>query len=83
MEIIIRTTVNVPWTADYNDTKFSLSLTKQSPVVIVLTQVTLSICCHLGKLTACSWMTAISGVWMDNTISSFNFGSTKMGQMTI
>lgn len=33
------TTVNVPWTADYNDTKFSITLTKKGPVVIVLSQV--------------------------------------------
>lgn len=33
------TTVNVPWTADYNDTKFNITLTKKGPVVIVLSQV--------------------------------------------
>ena len=32
------TTVNVPWTADYNETKFSLVVTKQSPIVIALSQ---------------------------------------------
>ncbi|KAL6714520.1 hypothetical protein ACLMJK_007945 [Lecanora helva] len=32
------TTVDVPWTADYNDTKFSITLKKRSPVVIVLSQ---------------------------------------------
>lgn len=32
------TTVNVPWSADYNDTKFSVTLTKRSPIVIVLSQ---------------------------------------------
>ena len=33
------TSVDVRWTADYNDTKFSLTLTEDSPVVIVLSQV--------------------------------------------
>lgn len=33
------TTVDVPWTADYNDTRFSVTLTKASPVVIVLSKV--------------------------------------------
>ena len=32
------TTVNVPWSADYNDTKFTITITKPSPVVIVLSQ---------------------------------------------
>ncbi|KAL9597645.1 MAG: hypothetical protein Q9179_004192 [Wetmoreana sp. 5 TL-2023] len=32
------TTVNVPWSADYNDTKFSLTVTESGPVVIVLSQ---------------------------------------------
>ncbi|KAL8898183.1 MAG: hypothetical protein Q9192_002211 [Flavoplaca navasiana] len=32
------TTVNVPWSADYNDTKFSVTVTKPGPVVIVLSQ---------------------------------------------
>ena len=32
------TTVNVPWTADYNDTKFNITLTKSSHVVIVLSK---------------------------------------------
>ncbi|KAL8733920.1 MAG: hypothetical protein Q9181_003395 [Wetmoreana brouardii] len=32
------TTVNVPWSADYNDTKFSLTVTAPGPVVIVLSQ---------------------------------------------
>ena len=36
------TTVDVSWTADYNDTKFSITLTKRSPVVIVLSQVSSS-----------------------------------------
>ncbi|RFU77601.1 calpain family cysteine protease [Trichoderma arundinaceum] len=34
----IWTTVNVPWMLDYNDTHFSLSITKPGPVVIVLAQ---------------------------------------------
>ena len=33
------TTVDVPWTADYNDTKFSFTLSKRTPIVIVLSQV--------------------------------------------
>ena len=32
------TTIDVPWSADYNKTKFSVTLTKRSPVVIVLSQ---------------------------------------------
>ena len=32
------TTVDVPWSADYNKTKFSVTLSKRSPVVIVLSQ---------------------------------------------
>lgn len=32
------TTVDVPWSADYNETKFTINLTKPSPVVIVLSQ---------------------------------------------
>lgn len=32
------TTVDVPWTADYNSTKFTMTLTKRSPVVIALSQ---------------------------------------------
>ena len=32
------TTVDVPWSADYNKTKFSVTLTERSPVVIVLSQ---------------------------------------------
>ena len=36
------TSLDVPWSADYNDTKFSIKLTKKSPVVIVLSQVSTS-----------------------------------------
>lgn len=32
------TTVDVPWSADYNDTKFTITLTKAGPIVIVLSQ---------------------------------------------
>ncbi|KAL8827416.1 MAG: hypothetical protein Q9191_003199 [Dirinaria sp. TL-2023a] len=32
------TSVNVPWTADYNDTKFSVTLSKSGPVVVVLSK---------------------------------------------
>lgn len=32
------TSVNVPWTVDYLDTKFTLTIDKKCPVVIVLTQ---------------------------------------------
>lgn len=32
------TTVDVPWSADFNKTKFSVTLTKRSPVVVVLSQ---------------------------------------------
>ena len=32
------TEIDVPWSADYNDTKFSVTLTKRSPIVIVLSQ---------------------------------------------
>ena len=33
------TSVDVPWSADYNDTKFSIALEKTGPVVILLSQV--------------------------------------------
>lgn len=32
------TTVNVPWSADYNDTMYSVTVTQPGPVVIVLSQ---------------------------------------------
>ncbi|KAL8952671.1 MAG: hypothetical protein Q9222_001439 [Ikaeria aurantiellina] len=32
------TTLNVPWSADYNDTKFSLTVSQPGPVVLVLSQ---------------------------------------------
>ena len=32
------TEIDVPWSADYNDTKFSVTLTKRGPIVIVLSQ---------------------------------------------
>ncbi|KAL9104248.1 MAG: hypothetical protein Q9163_000796 [Psora crenata] len=32
------TTATVPWSADFNDTKFAITITKPSPVVIVLSQ---------------------------------------------
>ena len=35
------TTLDVPWSADYNDTKFSFTITKNTPIVIVLSQVML------------------------------------------
>lgn len=33
------TTIDVAWSADYVDTKFSVTLTEKSPIVIVLSQV--------------------------------------------
>ena len=32
------TEIDVPWSADYNRTKFSVTLTKRSPIVIILSQ---------------------------------------------
>ncbi|KAL8632632.1 hypothetical protein Q9189_001636 [Teloschistes chrysophthalmus] len=32
------TTVNVPWSADFNDTKFNITVTRPGPVVIALSQ---------------------------------------------
>ena len=32
------TEIDVPWSADYNATKFSVTLTKRSPIVIILSQ---------------------------------------------
>jgi len=32
------TTLDVPWTADYNDTKFEITVTKRTPIVITLSQ---------------------------------------------
>ena len=37
------TSLDVPWSADYNDTKFSIKLSKSSHVVIVLSQVSTSL----------------------------------------
>ncbi len=45
------TTVDVPWTADYNKTKFNITLKKRSPIVIVLSQVSSSEVCVLAVLT--------------------------------
>ena len=33
------TILNVPWSADYHSTKFTITVTKEGPVVIVLSQV--------------------------------------------
>lgn len=33
------TSLNVPWSADYHGTRFVIELTKMSPVVVVLSQV--------------------------------------------
>lgn len=35
------TSLTVPWSVDYHDTKFSFTLEKKAPVVIVLSQVSL------------------------------------------
>ena len=32
------TTVDVPWSADYNDTKFTITITKTTPIIIALSQ---------------------------------------------
>lgn len=45
------TTVNVPWTADYNDTKFNITLAKKGPVVIVLSQVSTIPLASAARLT--------------------------------
>ena len=34
------TTLSVPWSADYHSTKFMITVTEESPLVIVLSQVT-------------------------------------------
>ena len=38
------TTVNVPWSVNYLDTQFQISLTKSGPVVVILSQVR-RLCC--------------------------------------
>jgi hypothetical protein len=38
------TALNIPWTVDYHDTKFEISLDKKTQVVIVLSQVWKSHC---------------------------------------
>lgn len=54
------TGLDVPWTADYNKTKFNITLEQRSPVVIVLSQVSISGFRLLFILTAGSWTAAIS-----------------------
>jgi hypothetical protein len=54
------TTVDVPWTADYNKTKFNITLKQRSPIVIVLSQVSTSTVCLLNVLTSYSWIAATS-----------------------
>ena len=48
------TSINVPWSADYHDTKFEISLTKKSTVVIVLSQV--------KKLTVSEYLCAFADI---------------------
>ena len=49
------TSVDIPWTAGYNDTKFSITLKKRSPIVIVLSQVGIPHAVRLYILTERSW----------------------------
>lgn len=47
------TSLNVPWSADYHSTRFVIELTKTSPVVIVLSQVSEGalLSCWTSRLT--------------------------------
>lgn len=77
------TTVNVPWSADYLDTKFSITLTKKSPVVIVLSQVRLIFMNDSSVLTMESWMIGILLALRDNTSSLSTSDLRKKGRRTI
>lgn len=77
------TTIDVAWTADYADTKFSLTLTKNSPIVIVLSQVSSIKKIKFSQLTASSSMTATTKGLRANTTFHYNSDSRKMENRTI
>ena len=77
------TTVDVPWTADYNDTKFSITLKKRGPIVIVLSQVRISIICWVVVLIICSWTIVTTKDYKASTTSNCISDLTKTASMTI
>lgn len=73
------TSITVPWTVDYNDTKFTFTLEKKAPVVIVLSQVRIlplkKLRIFLTKLI--SLTLAISAGLKDNTALNSPSKSSK------
>lgn len=79
------TSVNVPWSLDYNDTKFSFTLEKKAPVVIVLSQVR-NKTAHTSLMTytrVSSWIAVISAVSKTNIRSGWHSACIKPEMMTI
>lgn len=73
------TTIDVPWSADYSDTKFNVTLEKTGPIVIVLSQVSLKneVEFLFLFLTIFSWMIVTSEDLKDNTTLNCNSGLKK------
>jgi hypothetical protein len=77
------TSLTVPWTVDYQDTKFSFTLEKKAPVVIVLSQVIILRFRDFCKpLILVSSMVATSQVSRANTTSNFRSVFIKRARMT-
>jgi hypothetical protein len=79
------TSLNVPWSADYHSTRFVIELTKTSPVVVVLSQVSPESSCseRAVKLNGLSWIRAISKGWKANTISPSSFAFKRKAKKII
>jgi hypothetical protein len=79
------TNVNVPWSADYHDTKFEITLTKKSPVIIVLSQVRLNISSSL--ILSLMTISSINDIFMGlkgNMTSSCNSDwNRRVGNLAI
>lgn len=71
------TSLNVPWSVDYLDTKFKFTLTKQSEVIIVLSQVSQFDCHQLTYLTMFRLTIDISAVLKDSMNSSSSSDFTR------
>lgn len=77
------TCLDVDWSADYHDTKFSIKLTQTSSVVIVLSQVlSYKTCQQFFLLITCSWILDISRDLKANTTFNFNSGLSKTVRKT-